>query len=77
LVATYTTALAENMLDYSASLRAPGLLPGLYRLVTLVTLHGSAQLIGYHEGPIVEVVTVQPTSSPATPPQVVLPSGGV
>jgi hypothetical protein len=73
LLTTYNANLVEDVLDYTAQMRAPGLSPGLYRLITLVTLRGPVNMVGYHEGPIVEVAAVQPSSSPGAPSQVASP----
>jgi hypothetical protein len=52
LVASSYGRLQENTLDYTARMEAPGLSPGVYRLVTLVTLHTPTSTTGHYEGPI-------------------------
>jgi hypothetical protein len=49
LLAIYRANLAKEVLEYSASMQVPGLSPGLYRLVTLVTLREPAKMIGHYE----------------------------
>ena len=36
-------------------MKAPGLAPGVYRLITLVTLHTPTMKTGHYEGPIILV----------------------
>ena len=58
VVASHRANLVENVLEYKAQMQAPGLSPGLYRLVTLVTLQGPKKIVGHYEGPIVHVAEV-------------------
>ena len=55
LMASSYGRLQENVLDYMARMEAPGLPPGVYRLVTLVTLHTPTSMTGHYEGPIILV----------------------
>lgn len=55
LMASSYGRLQEKVLDYTARVEAPGLSPGVYRLVTLVTLHTPRKRTGHYEGPIILV----------------------
>jgi len=66
LLTTYNANLVKDVLDYTAQMPAPGLSPGLYRLITRVTLPAPTKMVGYHEGPIIEVIG-EPSISPAAP----------
>ncbi|MBI1880746.1 MAG: hypothetical protein HYR94_21425 [Chloroflexi bacterium] len=62
LLTSYRGNLVGDVLEYTTQMQSPGLSPGLYRLVTLVTLQEPAKMIGHYEGPIIQVVGVeQPT----------------
>lgn len=52
---TYKAKLVKDVPEYTVQMRAPGLPAGLYRLVTLVTLHTAGKMMSYYEGPLVEV----------------------
>ena len=52
---TYRGNLIKDTLDYATRVEAPGLLPGLYRLLTLVILRAPTKLAGHHEGPVFQV----------------------
>jgi hypothetical protein len=56
LLTTYNGNLAKDVLEYTAQRQAPGLSPGLYRLVLRVTLGAPNRLAGYHEGPVIRVI---------------------
>lgn len=58
LLTQYQANLAKGVLDYSASMDAPGLSPGLYRLTTLVTLQAPTKIVGHHDGPVVYIAGV-------------------
>ncbi len=59
LLTTYSGNLVENVVEYTTQTQALGLSPGLYRLITLVTLHAPAKMVGHHEGPIVHIAGVR------------------
>ena len=65
LLITYSENLVENILEYTPQVLVPGLPPGLYRLVTLVTLQAPTKVVGHHDGPIVQVIGVQLSANPA------------
>jgi hypothetical protein len=67
LLASYKANLVENVLEYTPQTQAPGLSPGLYRLVTLVRLQAPSNVMGHHEGPVVHVIGVRPSINPAAP----------
>jgi hypothetical protein len=55
LLTTYRASLAENVSEYTAQMHVPGLSPGFYRLITLVTLPAPINMGSQYEGPIVDV----------------------
>jgi len=55
LLTAYSGNLVRDVLEHTVQTEAPGLSPGIYRLVTLVTLRTPIKAAGYHEGPIVQV----------------------
>ena len=59
LVTTHRANLVEEVLEYTAQMQVPGLLPGLYRLLTVVTLQGPNKILDHHDGPIVHVAGVE------------------
>jgi len=61
LMTTYRENLVKGVLEYTTQLQVTGLSLGLYRLLTLVTLQAPINMAGYYEGPVVEVVEIQPT----------------
>jgi hypothetical protein len=67
LLSTHSASLVEDVFGYTAQIQAPGLPPGIYRLVTLVALHAPAKLVAHYEGPVIQVVEVQPSVSTAAP----------
>jgi hypothetical protein len=56
LLTTYSTKLIQDLLEYTAPTRVPGLPHGLYRLFTLVTLSKPIKIGGYHDGPVIQVI---------------------
>lgn len=66
LLATYHRNLVKDDLEYTVQTEVPGLSSGPYCLVTVVTLDPPKQLAGYHEGPIIKVVDVQPSAIPTS-----------
>ena len=64
LLATYSGNLVKDDLEYTVQTEVPGLSSGPYSLVTVVTLDPPKQLAGYHEGPIIKVVDLQPSVIP-------------
>jgi hypothetical protein len=66
-LATDKGGLARDVLEYPVKMQALGLSPGLYRLLTLVTLRAPVNLLGHYEGPIIHVTGVQPSVNPAAP----------
>jgi hypothetical protein len=56
LLATYSGSLAKDVLEYTAQMHVPGLSPGLYHLVTRVSLGAPNRLAGYYEGPVIRVI---------------------
>jgi len=66
LLTTYSGNLVEDDLEYTVQMDMPGLSPGSYRLVTVVTLDPPKQLADYHEGPIIKVANVQTTAIPTS-----------
>lgn len=65
LLAIPKESLVRNVLEYPVEVEVPGLSPGLYRLLTLVTLHAPINMLDHYEGPIVRVAGVQPSVNPA------------
>ena len=64
LLATHKETLLEGVLEYAPRMQVPGLEPGLYRLMTLITVDVSVGMGGYHEGPMIRVVeTTQPVAN--------------
>lgn len=62
LLTSYRGKLVGDVSEYTTQIEAPGLSPGLYRLITLVTLQEPVKMIGHYKGPIIQVVGVeQPT----------------
>ncbi|HSL44677.1 MAG TPA: hypothetical protein VK897_14670 [Anaerolineales bacterium] len=55
LLTTYSGSLVNDALENTVQTEVPGLSPGMYRLVTLVTLRTPIAAAGHHEGPIVQV----------------------
>ncbi len=72
LLITYSENLVENVLEYKPQRLVPGLPPGLYRLVTLVSLQAPTKMVSHYDGPIVQVAAVQPSVNPAAPLEVPL-----
>jgi hypothetical protein len=73
LLNTHQGTLVEDALDYAPEAQVPGLPPGLYRLITLVTLQAPVTMIGCHEGPIVQVIGSSPSANPVAPLETPLP----
>jgi len=67
LLATHKGSLARDVLEYPVKTQAPGLSPGLYRLLTLVRLQAPINMLGHYERPIIRVTGVQPSVNPAVP----------
>jgi hypothetical protein len=72
LLATHSGNLVKNVLEYSTQMQVPGLSPGLYRLVTVVTLHAPVNMVGHHERAAIHVVGSQPSVNPVSPLEVLL-----
>jgi hypothetical protein len=47
--------LRKDAWEYQVEMRAPGLAPGLYRLLTLVTIGEPADILAHYDGPIIRV----------------------
>ncbi len=56
LLANCSESLVKDVLGYTAQTAVPGLSPGAYRLVTLVTLGAPNRLAGHHDGPMIQVI---------------------
>jgi hypothetical protein len=56
LITTRSAALVQDVLEYPASVQVPGLSPGLYRLVTVVTLGAPIMIGGFYGETIIEVI---------------------
>jgi hypothetical protein len=67
LLATPKGKLTRDVLEYPVTMRAPGLPPGLYRLLTLVTLQPPINMLGHYEGPIIRVTAVEPSANASAP----------
>lgn len=62
LLTSHKANLVKEVLGYAVPLQAPGLSPGLFRLMTVVTLQAPDKTMSYHEGPVIQVTgTGQPT----------------
>ncbi len=55
LLTTFSGSLVKDVPEHTVQTEVPGLSPGIYHLVTLVTLRTPIKAAGYHEGPIVQV----------------------
>jgi hypothetical protein len=55
LLTTYSAKLVQDVLEYTASVEAPGLRPGLYRLFTVVILGAPVKLAGFYGKTIINV----------------------
>jgi hypothetical protein len=73
LLATCTEDLGADVPEHTPRVQAPGLPLGLYRLVTVITLHAPTKMVAHYDGPIVHVFENQPSTSPALPPHGSLP----
>jgi hypothetical protein len=73
LLAAHKANLVKDVLDYTAYIEARGLPPGEYHLVTVVTIREPIGMLGYHEGPIVEVAGTQSSVSLDISPAAALP----
>jgi hypothetical protein len=60
LLTRYQANLVRDVLEYTPQTPIPGLAPGLYRLLTLVTLSTPTKVVGYYEGPVFQVGEVEP-----------------
>jgi len=56
LLTTYCAGLTQGVLQYSVLAEMPRLLPGFYRLFTLVTLIKPLKIAGYYDGPVIQVI---------------------
>jgi hypothetical protein len=56
LLTTCSESLVKDVPEYTAQTAVPGLSPGVYSLVTLVTLGAPNRLAGYHDGPVIQVI---------------------
>jgi len=61
LLTSHSENLVADVLEYRLQELVPGLPPGLYRLVTVVTLQGPTKIAAHYDGPIVQIAEVQPS----------------
>lgn len=64
LLASHRETLAKDVLEYTSKISIPGLSRDTYRLLTLVTVSAPEQVMGYYEGPIIQIVETQPIAEP-------------
>lgn len=65
LLTTHSANLVKDVLEYTHQADAPGLSPGLYRLITLVTLHTPIKMAAHHTRLIIHVAGIQAFENPA------------
>ncbi len=65
LLTSHSENLVADVLEYRLQELVPGLPPGLYRLVTVVTLQGPTKIAAHYDGPVVHVFENQPSANPA------------
>ena len=56
LLATYSATLIQDVVEYTAPARAPGLPPGLYRVFTVVILSAPIKMAGYYAKTVIWVI---------------------
>jgi hypothetical protein len=56
LLTTYSAELVQNVLEYTAPAEVSGFPPGLYRLLTVVTLGPPIMIAGFHSKTIIHVI---------------------
>jgi hypothetical protein len=65
LLTTHSANLVKDVLEYTPQADVSGLSPGLYRLVTLVTLHTPIKMAARHTRLIIHVAGIQASTNPA------------
>jgi len=61
LLTSHSENLVGDVLEYRLQERVPGLPPGLYRLLTLVTLQAPTKMVAHYDGPVVQIAEAQPS----------------
>jgi len=67
LLNSYVAKLIRDKLEYTDQIEVPGLSPGLYRLLTVVTLKEPINMVDHFERPIINVGGAQLDVKPASP----------
>jgi hypothetical protein len=55
LLTTYSSRTIQDVLEYTTSIKVPGLRPGLYRLFTIVILSASFKMAGFYGKTVINV----------------------